>query len=145
MRSVLIETVQAVSGPVTILSYASMRLRYHGEAPRKPFELACCIRLLNDHPWMREPAFEFLSNLKNSDWPYLIAAWDDLAAVVRSEVGDIEDARPDCYAPKTSVRMRAVMARRCDKPHCSHSVEQHDNGAHCMVLGCNCGYFLKKS
>jgi hypothetical protein len=150
MNCVLHLTAKAPAIPraVTVLSYASMRLRYPGDAPTKPAELAACIRLLRDHPWMREPAFEFLSAVKNSAWPLLIAEWAALEETALEEIGLPRQYDPDAYAPRTFSLMREIVARQCDKAYCGHHVNQHartETGqpSHCAVEGCKCGFFLK--
>ncbi len=151
MNSVLHLTAKAAAIPraVTILSYASMRLRYPGDAPAKPAELAACIRLLRDHPWMREPAFEFLSAAKNSAWPLLIAEWTALEETALEEIGLPRQYDPDAYAPRTFSLMREITSRQCDKAFCGHSVHQHartemGQPSRCTVEGCKCSYFLKR-
>jgi hypothetical protein len=150
MNSVLHLTAKASAIPqaVTILSYASMRLRSPGSAPTKPAELAACIRLLNDHPWMREPAFEFLSAAKNSAWPLLIAEWAALEEIALEEMGTPRQFEPDTYAPRTFRLMREIVACQCDKAYCGHHIKQHARNetgqpCRCTVEGCKCGYFLK--
>ena len=150
MNCVLHLTAKASETPqaVTILSYASMRLRYPGNAPTKPYELAACIQLLRAHPWMREPAFDFLSQAKGSAWPLLIAEWAELERIAEEEIGTSRQIDPDWYAPRTFRFMREIVARQCDKAYCGHSIHQHARNEtgqprRCTVEGCKCGYFLK--
>ncbi len=150
MNCVLHLTANAAAIPqaVTILLYASMRLRYPGNAPTKPAELAACIWLLREHPWMREPAFEFLLTAKNTAWPLLIAEWAELERIAEEEIGTPRQIDPYLYAPRTFRFMREIVARQCDKAYCGHSIHQHartETGkpSRCTVEGCKCGYFLK--
>lgn len=144
MRSVLHEVSRAtrITRSVTVLAYAAVGLTYPGQAPRTPEDLARCIQLIREHDWMQERAFDYLSRIGDGAWPYLIAAWSDLSALVD---GEIEfPVRAGCYAPKTAVFMHQILSRRCNKPYCNHSVDHHtQNHGRCDVDGCKCGYFLK--
>jgi hypothetical protein len=151
MRSVLHLTVKAATVPqaVTVLSYASMHLSYPGNAPTKPGELAACVRLLTAYPWMREPAFEFLSSHHIGAWPLLIPEWDALTQIIGDEIGTARNVDPNVYAPRTFRLMREIVGRQCDKSYCGHSINDHahtETGQHfgrCTVAGCKCNYFLK--
>jgi hypothetical protein len=151
MNSVLHLTAKASAIPqtVTVLSYASMRLRYPGSAPTKPAELAACIQLLREHPWMREPAFDFLCIHNIGAWPLLIAEWDALEEIVCQEIGTPRDIRSDVYAPQTFRLMHEIIDCQCDKDYCGHNIKQHartETGqpGGCTVEGCRCGWFLKR-
>jgi hypothetical protein len=127
-----------------MLAYASVGLIYPGEAPRTTAQLVKCATLLNSQPWMREPAFEFLSNLAGSAWPYVIAQWDELIALLSADQD--QGFNPSQYAPHAYARLHAITSRLCGKPHCIHPLEDHafEQGAHCgpcSVEGCKCGYY----
>ena len=150
MNSVLRLTAKAAAIPraVTVLAYASMRLLYPGNAPTKPAELAACIRLLRDHQWMREPAFDFLMAGKDAAWKILIAEWGALEETAIEEIGLPRQIDPNVYAPRTFRLMREIVACQCDKAYCGHHVKQHartETGkpSRCTVEGCKCGFFLK--
>jgi hypothetical protein len=148
LKRVLRETAQAVtvSKPATAIAYASLGLRYPGDAPKTPADLAACIRIMARHPWMIEPAFAYLAGQHDTAWPYLIPHWKELMQTVSAEV-DIASG-VDAYSPRTFEILRKLHARRCTKPHCNHPLESH-TGHHsnqpgrCTVDGCKCGFFLK--
>lgn len=150
MNSVLHLTARATAIPtaVTVLSYASMRLHYPGDAPTRPAELAACIKLLRENPWMREPAFDLLGTARNTHWPLLINEWAALEETAVEEIGIPRRYDPDVYAPRTFRLMCEIIACKCDKAYCGHHIKQHartETGqpSRCTVEGCKCGYFLK--
>jgi hypothetical protein len=132
-----------------MLAYASMGLFFPGDAPTTTAQLAGCIALLKQFPWMRERAFAFLSNLAGSAWPFLISQWDSLESELEKETGC--SIKEKAYAPHTYRRLHDIVIRRCIKPHCSHPKDAHvyepkaggngDFTGRCTVAGCNCGYY----
>jgi hypothetical protein len=135
-----------VERPAIMVTYAAFGLHFPASAPKTPAQLMCCINVLEAQPWMRRKAFEFLSRLADSDWPYLIAQWHRLEPQAIEELNWVAD--PDLYAPKTHAMLQAITAHRCTKPHCSHPRELHvapprgkGEYGRCTVDGCNCEFF----
>ncbi len=129
---------------VIMLAYAAMGLHFPGTAPTETASLARCIGLLKAYPWMRAKAFDFLSRLVGSAWPYLISKWDDLESELEYEIGG--STKKEAYAPRTYRRLHEISIQRCDKPFCSHPKDAHtyekgDFTGRCSVAGCNCGFF----
>jgi hypothetical protein len=127
-----------------MLAYASMGLLFRGTVPRETVSLARCIQLLRQFPWMKARAFDFLSRLTGSAWPYLIGKWDELEAELERETGCRTEEYT--YAPRTYRMLHEIVAQRCDKPFCSHPKDAHNYdgetfSGRCLVPGCNCGFF----
>jgi hypothetical protein len=131
--------------PLTMLTYAAMGLHYPGRAPQTTHELAHCAVVLKEFPWMRPRAFEYLSGLTGSAWPYIVAKWDKLLDLLDAETGCSED--PLAYAPHTHQLLQECITRRCGKVSCGHAPEDHTwtqagYCGPCSIAGCKCGFYL---
>jgi hypothetical protein len=125
-----------------MLAYASIGLHFPGTPPTGTVQLARCIALLNQFPWMREKAFAVLSALPGSAWPHIIRQWDELEAELEQETGC--SPKPEDHAPRTYRMLHGIIIQRCDNPRCSHPKDAHDGKdftGRCAIPGCVCGFF----